>query len=87
MTLENPDASQAASVILRYLPEGGGSPVSRVVVVAPHSRATVLANQDMPGQSFSLVVVASLPIVAERPMYFAYNGTQTGGSDVIGYQP
>jgi hypothetical protein len=41
----------------------------------------------LPGQAFSMVVIANRPIVAERPMYFIFNGTQTGGSDVVAYQP
>jgi hypothetical protein len=48
----------------------------------------VLTNQVMPNQSFSMIVIGSQPIVAERPMYFNYNNSgQTGGSDVVGYQP
>jgi hypothetical protein len=55
--------------------------------VAAHSRYTVLTNRVMSNQSFSMLVLADQPIVAERPMYFNYNAGQTGGSDVLGYQP
>jgi hypothetical protein len=42
----------------------------------------------MHNQSFSMVVLSNVAIVAERPMYFIYSGGgQTGGTDVIGYQP
>jgi hypothetical protein len=37
--------------------------------------------------SFSLAVESSQPIVAERPMYFTFHGSDTGGTDIIGYQP
>ena len=56
--------------------------------VGPHSRYTILTNTVMPNQSFSMVVQSDTPIVAERPMYFNYlNSGQTGGTDIIGYQP
>ena len=57
----------------------------------PHTRATVFLNpliaQYSLNTSFSLQVESNLPIVAERPMYFAANGSETGGSDIVGYQP
>jgi hypothetical protein len=34
-----------------------------------------------------MVVESNVAIVAERPMYFTFPPNQTGGSDVIGYQP
>jgi hypothetical protein len=35
-----------------------------------------------------MVVRSDVPIVAERPMYFNFaNSGQTGGTDVVGYQP
>ena len=37
-----------------------------------------------PGQDVSLKVEADRPIVAERPMYFNYQGAWTGGHDVVG---
>jgi hypothetical protein len=87
LTLENPDPTSTAYVLVKYLPATGGAPTLRVYAVAAHSRATVYTNAEMPGQAFSMVVQSGMPIVAERPMYFAFNGTQTGGSDVVGYQP
>jgi hypothetical protein len=32
-------------------------------------------------------VASDQPIIAERPMYFNYNGAWTGGHDVVGYVP
>ena len=37
-----------------------------------------------PGQDISLEVTAAQPIVAERPMYFDYQGKWDGGHDVVG---
>jgi photosystem II stability/assembly factor-like uncharacterized protein len=89
LTIENP-TSQAATVTVAFLPAGGSpwSAFTRVYTVAPNSRFTLRANDIVPANSsFSLAVEANTPIVAERPMYFTYHGTDTGGSDIIGYQP
>jgi photosystem II stability/assembly factor-like uncharacterized protein len=87
LTIENPDPMQPASVQVTFLPSNGGAPTVRTYVIGPHSRFTLNTGSVMPGQSFSMAVESSLPVVAERPMYFTYAGTQTGGSDVVGYQP
>jgi hypothetical protein len=86
LTLENPQ-STTTQVTVVYLPQNGGAPTIQTYFVAAHSRYTVLTNRVMVNQSFSMLVLADQPIVAERPMYFNYNSGQTGGSDVLGYQP
>ena len=88
LTLENPGA-QAAQVTVRYLPQSGATPTVITYTVPANSRYTVVTNAAMPSQSFSMEVISSAPIVAERPMYFVYNvgsGPQSGGTDVIGYE-
>jgi len=87
LTLENPDSTNTAYILVKYLPQNGSAPTLQIYSVGPHSRYTVNTSAVMSGQSFSMVVQSGLPIVAERPMYFNYNGGQTGGSDVLGYQP
>ncbi len=86
LTIENPDA-QTAVVQVTFLPANGGTPQVRVYSIAPHSRFTVNTATVMAGQSFSMVVQSNVAMVAERPMYFTFGSTQTGGSDVVGYQP
>ncbi len=86
LTIENPSATQTAFVTVRYLPDNGQAPTVVTYQVAPSSRYTVFTNGVMVNLSFSMVVESNVPIVAERPMYFNYNGI-TGGSDVVGYQP
>ena len=59
------------------------------VKVPAHSRATVysrdkLGTGDDAAHDFSTTISSNRPIVAERPMYFNYNGQWTGGSDVMG---
>jgi hypothetical protein len=36
-------------------------------------------------RNVSIKVTSDLPIVAERPMYFNYKGSWSGGHDVVGY--
>lgn len=86
LTVENPSAS-SVNLIVTFLPTNGAQPTTQYYVIGSTSRFTLLTNQVMPGQSFSMVVQASAPVVAERPMYFVYGSGQTGGSDVIGYAP
>lgn len=87
LTLENP-GSVAANVSVHYLIQGGGT-VTGTYSVPAHSRYTVNTNKvtGVAGMSFSMDVTSDTPILAERPMYFDYNGSQTGGSDVIGFVP
>ncbi|HEY7124507.1 MAG TPA: SBBP repeat-containing protein [Ktedonobacterales bacterium] len=89
LTIENPDPSNTATVQVMFLPTKAPA-FTRVYQVAPGSRFTLFTNTVLNNQSFSMVVESNVPIVAERPMYFNFAGSvpgQTGGSDVIGYQP
>jgi hypothetical protein len=71
-----------------FLPQNGAAPTVMLYQIAPHSRFTLDTSLVMPGQSFSMTLLSNLPVVAERPMYFNYsNSGQTGGTDIIGYQP
>ena len=67
-----------ANVTVRFLLEAG-APVVKNYVVNPTSRFNVYAGgiPELVGQSFSIVVESSLPIIAERAMYFGsplFNG-------------
>jgi hypothetical protein len=87
LTIENPNINTTATVIVTFLPANGSAPTVRVYQV-PSGRSTIFANGVLGNQSFSMVVTSTLPIVAERPMYFNFLlSGQTGGSDVLGYQP
>ena len=80
VTIQNPGA--AGSATLTYFTNGGGVH-NRVVPLAANSRTTVnvhdLASGGNPGglgrgYENSLKIVSTVPVVAERPMYFNYNG-------------
>jgi poly-gamma-glutamate capsule biosynthesis protein CapA/YwtB (metallophosphatase superfamily) len=82
--------SKAADVRITYM-LGDGSTSEQTVAVGGRSRATVAVKDrlgvgDDSAHDFSARVETtnSTEIVAERPIYFAYKGTLTGGHDVIG---
>ena len=92
--IQNPNESGAAAdVTLTYL-TGDGQKAEAHVSVPPHSRVTVnprdtLGTGDDISHDFSTVVESpNVVVIAERPMYFDYNGYThldwNGGHDVIG---
>ncbi len=88
LCIQNPGAA-AAKVRITYYPQGGGAPISKgPITVAANSRYTVYVNSDA-GEGLSLCakVSSDKPVIVERPMYFNFDGTWDGGSDVVGYIP
>src|SRR5450759_4159901 len=76
---------QAASAQVTYMFTDGTTKDASYTVPA-NSRKTVDVNSVVgPNKDLSLKVLSDSPnLVAERPMYFNYNGVWTGGSDAIG---
>jgi Ca2+-binding RTX toxin-like protein len=74
-----------ASVTLTFLREGL-QPVLHTVTVPPTSRVTVAAGQipDLVDTTFSIVVTSTLPITAERAMYFGTARFLDGGHESAG---
>ncbi|HEY5532500.1 MAG TPA: hypothetical protein VIK22_10945 [Candidatus Anoxymicrobiaceae bacterium] len=87
-TVQNPNGSDASVKITYYLADGTRK--VRTMTLPAHSRGTALPSDTLGStdiaHDFSAKVECtnSLKIVAERPMYFNYNGVWTGGSDVVG---
>lgn len=83
LTLQNP-ADRDATVDVTYVLDDGTT-VTEPVSVGARSRATVDVNAVVgEGRDVSMVVECDdVAIVAERPMYFDYNGW-TGGHNVMG---
>ncbi len=85
----NPSDAPANLTFNFQTQEAGEKKVSGLSVAA-HSRGSFKANDLLGGQSFqtSLKLESSQPVVAERAMYFSYQGTNswnwTGGHDVMG---
>ena len=81
--LQNPGGFDT-QVTIDYI-FAGAYTVQKKYVVAKQSRLSVFVNGDVgPGQDISARVHSDTPIVAERPMYFNYNGVWTGGHCVAG---
>jgi Ca2+-binding RTX toxin-like protein len=74
-----------STVTLTFLRERA-TPFARTLTVPPHSRVTVAANTipELVNRSFSIVVDASTPIVAERAMYFGSARLFDGGHESAG---
>jgi peptidoglycan/xylan/chitin deacetylase (PgdA/CDA1 family) len=88
LTLFNPNATSATTTVT-YLFQGSRPTLSVTHVVNANARFTVSVNGDVgvapsaPQQALSAIVRSTLPIVAERPMYFTVKGISSG-SDVLG---
>jgi parallel beta-helix repeat protein len=86
LCLQNP-GTDAANVTITYYPKSG-TPSTKPWTVPPNSRLTVNVNDDAGSNlEISAKVSSDRPIIAERPMYFAYQGAWTGGHDVMGFVP
>ena len=78
-------SDQAASAQVTYMFTDGTTKDASYSVPA-NSRSTVNVNSEVgAGKDVSIRILSSTPnLVAERPMYFNYNGQWTGGSDALG---
>ncbi len=83
LCLMNPFA-EPANVHMSFLMEGGATQDSDIQVPG-NARYTISVNAFVGAdKNVSIKVTSDLPIVAERPMYFNYQGAWTGGHDVMG---
>ncbi len=82
--LLNPSDDRTADVVITYM-LGTGQNVRKLYAIPPHSRYTVEVAGDVGlNQDVSAKVASSVPIAAERPMYFNYHGYAVDGSNVVG---
>jgi len=83
LCLQNPEGREAW-VKVEYMMENGAT-LDRAYRLAPWSRGTVLVNREVgEGHDVSMRVTSDSPIVAERPVYFLYQGMWDGGHNVMG---
>ena len=83
----NPN-DEVANVNITYM-MSDGSTMPQLVVVEPTSRSTIKVIDAIgPDKDVSTKIASDQPIVAERPIYFNYQGytalNWTGGHDVVG---
>ncbi len=82
LTLGNPNPAPANVQVLYMFPTGDWQ--TEQVTVLANSRSTIDVNSSVGyDHDVSVRIASDQAIVAERPMYFDYNGL-TGGSDVLG---
>ena len=69
----------ATTATLTFLREGD-TPIVKTVPVGPFARKTVYAGDypEIVGRPFGIVVDATLPVIAERAMYFARSPASSG---------
>ena len=87
ITVQNP-GSTTANLTFHYMIEGQGEAVFNGQV-GPNSRTTFKASDQVGlGKDISLFLESDQPVVAERPIYFSYQGLAshnwTGGHCVVG---
>ncbi|OFW58038.1 MAG: hypothetical protein A2Y75_12505 [Candidatus Solincola sediminis] len=85
--LANPN-QQAAEVQVNYLVQGGQN-VTETRTVPAMSRLTINAREKINGQSFGVSIQSlnGVGIIAERAMYFNYNGMRDGHCSAAVDQP
>ncbi|MGB8346118.1 MAG: S53 family peptidase, partial [Ktedonobacteraceae bacterium] len=92
LTLQNPSPTQDATVTVTYeLQNHNPSTIQKVYTVAHSTRVTVYVNgptgvniaPNGPKVSLAASISSTVPIVAERPMYFSFHGVNSG-TDVVG---
>ncbi|MHB8896439.1 MAG: DUF5719 family protein, partial [Candidatus Geothermincolia bacterium] len=81
--LLNPNGAVAVTEFTYML--GTGETIARRYELLPSSRTTINVNNEVPpGSDVSIRITSSEPVVAERPMYFNYQGAWDGGHVVLG---
>ncbi len=90
LCLQNPGAEEAV-VEITYLTQEMGALAPKTIKIPAGTRYTLRVN-DHAGPNLQLstrvrFVSGDLGIVAERPMYFNYNGVWDGGHDTLGFIP
>jgi len=84
LCLLNRDAA-AATAQVTYLYADGTAPFTRDYIVGGDTRFTINVNQEAgPDKEVSVKLESDGNLIAERPMYFDYNGIYAGGHNVIG---
>ena len=79
--VQNPNPEPADVTVTHMTPSGAGA--APAITVPANSRTTLRLNDTMPGTDLSTRVSGSLPIVAERAMYWD-TGTGEAGHSSIG---
>lgn len=86
VTLMNPGDAPAKVTLTYMFPDGQGNTQTQQMDLGAHTRGTVdVASVVGRGKDVSVKIESSTPIVAERPLYFDYQGQISGGDCAVGY--
>ena len=85
LCLQNPNAGSIQVTITYMFGPGQGGNLVKDYFLQPNSRTTLMVNNEVgPGKDVSIKLTSGSDFIAERPMYFNYQGAWTGGHDVVG---
>ncbi|MDD5447748.1 MAG: DUF5719 family protein [Actinomycetota bacterium] len=85
LCIQNPGSAEASVEISFHTKEGES--INKKVNIHPKSRHTTDVKAAVGlDKDVSISITSTQPIVAERPMYFDYQGKWAGGHDAIGRQ-
>ncbi|MBC7228938.1 MAG: hypothetical protein H5T74_00905 [Actinobacteria bacterium] len=85
LCLQNPNPVPIDVTMTFMFGPGQGDNQPMTFRLDPTSRTTFKVNDLVgPGKDVSVKIVSSSDFIAERPMYFNYQGVWTGGHDVVG---
>ena len=85
LCIQNPNTEPMTVEALFTVGEGQGDPIARNYQIPDMRRLTVSVNDVAgPGKDVSIKLISDYAFIAERPMYFNYQGKWSGGHDVLG---
>jgi len=74
--IQNPNSTPANTTVTFMLPDGSIKQAN--YTLSPNSRYTIFVDEIIPSSSVSTKVESDVPVIAERSMYFNYNGKDGG---------
>jgi hypothetical protein len=84
LTILNPQSGQAARITTSFFDRQGALLATREIVVDPLHRGNIKVNDVVQSNAISAVLQSSIPIVAERTMYFGAPNGAADGTVVFG---
>jgi len=85
LCLQNPNAGAIQVTATYMFGPGQGDNMVKSYNLPPNSRTTLMVNNEVgPEKDVSTKLTSASDFIAERPMYFNYKGSWTGGHDVVG---
>ena len=85
LCLQNPNATGIQVTATYMFGPGQGENLVKTYGLQPNSRTTLMVNNEVGAEKdVSIKLTSASDFIAERPMYFNYQGAWNGGHDVLG---